>query len=182
MDAHLQGPDQERIACLSLIQLKERAKSSCLRAGCPAGAHAAANGGPSTSTASRELTRTSDIARRTARLSNVHELSYAASFPTARLTLKRRGGSLRRCSGHPGATDVQPSQKERQITPSARRVLVALAKRGEATYEELRIRVRPMSQQGVTRAVYELDVARLITLTDRGVAAITDAGRDVLAS
>lgn len=67
------------------------------------------------------------------------------------------------------------------MTPSATKVLHAIG-RGEATFDELLTRVRPMSNAGLIGAVYELDRAGLIympdpgghaTLTAEGIAALT---------
>lgn len=65
------------------------------------------------------------------------------------------------------------------LTPSAERILRALAK-GDATFGELRIRVRPMSETGIVRAMAELDLAGLVRLDERndGTASLTDAGRE----
>lgn len=66
------------------------------------------------------------------------------------------------------------------LSSSALRVLRELAK-GEATYRELMIRVRPMSEAGVTQSIYQLTGHKLAYLSERGVATITDAGRERLA-
>lgn len=66
-----------------------------------------------------------------------------------------------------------------RTSPSAVRVLEALAK-GEATYMELLRRVRPMSQHGLTTAVYQLMGHRLVHLAEDGYARITEAGKEAL--
>jgi hypothetical protein len=75
------------------------------------------------------------------------------------------------------------SQSSAQITPSARRVLAALVAKGEATYNELLIRTRPISDEGLTRSVLELERKGLVYLSKHdGLAWATDLGREALRS
>lgn len=70
--------------------------------------------------------------------------------------------------------------EQERLTPSGEKVLRALGK-GDATFEDLRIRLRPMSDQGITRSLYHLDLAGLIDFREHGaLAGLTDAGHERL--
>lgn len=69
-----------------------------------------------------------------------------------------------------------------ELSASAAKIVAAL-RQGPATFDELRVRVRPMSDAGIVRAMGELDGRGLVALAEHydtdGVASLTDAGREV---